>query len=809
MSEKHMVYAHHQIAAAARLYPPREGWPRPVDWWQHAATLAPALPFPLAADLGTLLSSRHAHPNGRDDAYSAFLRACAAAPAARTAQTLGLGDVAIAALLGHLSQGAPVPSGFRLPAGVAPARVAAALREALAAAPPAESDWMPPADLCAHLLDRLRALEPVDIRFLHELGAGALAVTDIADLRALTDLLALPALDHSLLHEVLAFVPALAEASSDPDSQTYPIGGISDLARRGSLDMVVPTEWALPPELLAYRYLNAELLYYAREKPPEQQTTLLVLLIQGSDAMDGDPLVLAKAAALALAKSAGQRPRTTVQVAWFGEKLEAPQPLVTPREIAPFVRREARGGVDLAGVLLRLASYVAGWQRAYDRIVVQWLVHAQAGADEVTRVKALARRVRQQTASSALFVQAGTTPDKKPPLAEVLAGKWAALGSAALHEAEERARALRALRGLARPGEREKLLAEMEPQPPRRPWPKAEPTPPPDPARVLLDAGDWQAALEQLRPRVAQGEDAALLLLAEVPETPAVPLEMRLEAAGLLGTHDPRLLDPRTGENRLGTYWCQLEAGPFWYGPYDAPAGEQPPELQQETLPYRYQVARYAVTNAEYARFIDAEGYQQPEWWTPNGWTEREQRNWTQPRWWEDERYNAPTQPVVAVSWYEAAAYCRWLTATGHAQGWLPPAEEIRLPTSLEWERAARHTDQRPYPWGEAEVTDEHANFGKTHNRGTPVGCFPAGAAVGGALDLVGNVWEWTTTPYQQPGQAEVEKDFTSGAGVTMRGGSWFNDRTAQKCGSRSWGVAFGRDYNRGFRIIRSLRSSE
>jgi formylglycine-generating enzyme required for sulfatase activity len=465
--------------------------------------------------------------------------------------------------------------------------------------------------------------------------------------------------------------------------------------------------------------------------------------------------------------------------------------------------------VDLPRILTRLQSYVSGWQRAYDRIVVQWLVHAQAGADEVTRVKALARRVRQQTASSALFVQAGTTPDKKPPLAEVLAGKWAALGSAALHEAEERARALRALRGLARPGEREKLLAEMEPQPPRRPWPKAEPTPPPDPARVLLDAGDWQAALEQLRPRVAQGEDAALLLLAEVPETPAVPLEMRLEAAGLLGTHDPRLLDPRTGENRLGTYWCQLEAGPFWYGPYDAPAGEQPPELQQETLPYRYQVARYAVTNAEYARFIDAEGYQQPEWWTPNGWTEREQRNWTQPRWWEDERYNAPTQPVVAVSWYEAAAYCRWLTATGHAQGWLPPAEEIRLPTSLEWERAARHTDQRPYPWGEAEVTDEHANFGKTHNRGTPVGCFPAGAAVGGALDLVGNVWEWTTTPYQQPGQAEVEKDFTSGAGVTMRGGSWFNDRTAQKCGSRSWGVAFGRDYNRGFRIIRSLRSSE
>jgi hypothetical protein len=80
------------------------------------------------------------------------------------------------ALLGHLSQGAPVPSAFRLPAGVAPARVAAALREALTEQPPAESDWTPPADLCAHLLDRLRALEPADIRFLHELGAGAAAL---------------------------------------------------------------------------------------------------------------------------------------------------------------------------------------------------------------------------------------------------------------------------------------------------------------------------------------------------------------------------------------------------------------------------------------------------------------------------------------------------------------------------------------------------------------------------------------------------------------------------------------------------------
>jgi formylglycine-generating enzyme required for sulfatase activity len=340
--------------------------------------------------------------------------------------------------------------------------------------------------------------------------------------------------------------------------------------------------------------------------------------------------------------------------------------------------------------------------------------------------------------------------------------------------------------------------------------PEEEPAPPPDPARLLLDQGDWQAALDALRPRVAQGEDAALLLLAELPETPAVPLEMRLEAAGLLGTHDPRLLDPTTGENRLGTYWCQLEAGPFWYGPYNAPAGEQPPELRQETLPYRYQVARYPVTNAEYARFIAAGGYEQPDWWTPNGWAYQQEQNWTQPRFWDRDDRNAPTQPVVGVSWFEAMAYCRWLTAQGHTQGWLPRAAEIRLPTSLEWERAARHTDERAYPWGTEEPTPEHANYAEADiGHPSAVGCFPAGAAMCGARDLSGNVWEWTTTPYQQPWQGEPEQDFTPNARVVLRGGAWYSDKSAQMCGARVGNYANLRNIDRGFRIIRSLRSSE
>jgi formylglycine-generating enzyme required for sulfatase activity len=205
---------------------------------------------------------------------------------------------------------------------------------------------------------------------------------------------------------------------------------------------------------------------------------------------------------------------------------------------------------------------------------------------------------------------------------------------------------------------------------------------------------------------------------------PPLPFKDRVHAGFLLGGlgHDPRLLDPATGTSPDGRYWCPVEAGEFWYGD-DRPGREEkelsPDEyepkrlakLKQVHLDYSFQIARFPVTNAEYDRFIDAGGYTQQEWWTEQGSKfllpgghqydrVSNEENVTLPRYWDDIRFNNPAQPVVGVSWYEAAAYCRWLTAQGHTQGWLPAEQEIRLPTSLEWERAARHTDQRPYPWG-------------------------------------------------------------------------------------------------------------
>jgi formylglycine-generating enzyme required for sulfatase activity len=298
-----------------------------------------------------------------------------------------------------------------------------------------------------------------------------------------------------------------------------------------------------------------------------------------------------------------------------------------------------------------------------------------------------------------------------------------------------------------------------------------------------------------------------------------LPAKERVDAAFLLGRltegHDPRLLDPATGTSPDGRYWCPVEAGAFWYG-------AKQNKLQQMRLDYSFQIARFPVTNAEYARFIDTGGYTQQEWWTEQGWiyiSPEGERRWdpkelegkaiTQPRLWDDSRFNNPAQPVVGVSWYEAAAYCRWLTAQGHTQGWLPKDQEIRLPTSLEWERAARHTDQRPYPWGTEESTPERANYRETEiGRPSPVGCFAAGAAVCGVQDMAGNVLEWLATPMDKPQQEAPEKDFTPLDGVLVTWSAWGLGGGELLCGSRGGLFPNFRYDDLGFRVLQSLRSS-
>jgi formylglycine-generating enzyme required for sulfatase activity len=188
-------------------------------------------------------------------------------------------------------------------------------------------------------------------------------------------------------------------------------------------------------------------------------------------------------------------------------------------------------------------------------------------------------------------------------------------------------------------------------------------------------------------------------------------------------------------------------------------------------------IAKYPITNAQFAQFIEAGGYAERQWWTDSGLRLRESKNWTEPRYWQDDKWNGADQPVVGVSWYEAVAFCRWLSdATGEA---------ITLPTEQQWQRAAQGDDGREYPWGntwdKSRCNTDESGIGKT----TPVTQYAGkGDSPFGVVDMAGNVWEWCLTDYAT-GAVDVAADAEP---RVLRGGAWSDDGGRARCAYRGHG---------------------
>jgi formylglycine-generating enzyme required for sulfatase activity len=155
---------------------------------------------------------------------------------------------------------------------------------------------------------------------------------------------------------------------------------------------------------------------------------------------------------------------------------------------------------------------------------------------------------------------------------------------------------------------------------------------------------------------------------------------------------------------------------------------------QREVYLSSYWIDVFPVTNARFERFLSAGGYDQPHWWLPEGWAWKCQQRITQPLAWRQAGWDGADQPVAGVSWFEADAYARWAGR--------------RLPTDAEWEKAARGTDGRDYPWGNDWPTAAVANFDLQVGRTTPVGLFPEGVSPYGCFDMAGNVNNWTSDWY-------------------------------------------------------------
>jgi formylglycine-generating enzyme required for sulfatase activity len=269
------------------------------------------------------------------------------------------------------------------------------------------------------------------------------------------------------------------------------------------------------------------------------------------------------------------------------------------------------------------------------------------------------------------------------------------------------------------------------------------------------------------------------------------------------------------GEFTMGSTQAQIDAAlelcnRFYNNPCERDwfDGEAP---QHEVYVADFWIMQTEVSNTQYRRFVEAGGYNEPDLWSDVGWDWRQSENVTQPSCWEDSNLNQPEQPVVCVSWYEAVAYSRWLAQASRLA--------VRLPTEAEWEKAARGTDGRSYPWGDewdgsrlnycdvnCEVDErKDRDVDDSYARTAPVGSYPSGASPYGALDMAGNVWEWTSTlkrdyPYAaDDGREDPEGDACC---RLVRGGSWVSVPVYLRPASRYWGDPNDRLVSLGVRLV-------
>ncbi|MFB7557668.1 ergothioneine biosynthesis protein EgtB [Streptomyces brevispora] len=251
-------------------------------------------------------------------------------------------------------------------------------------------------------------------------------------------------------------------------------------------------------------------------------------------------------------------------------------------------------------------------------------------------------------------------------------------------------------------------------------------------------------------------------------------------------------------------------------GPFTMGTSTEPWALDNERPAHRRELPGFhidtaPVTCGEYRAFIEDGGYTEQRWWAPGGWAMVREHELTAPLFWRRDtgqwlrRRFGVTEPVPAdepvlhVSWYEADAYARWAGR--------------RLPTEAEWEKAARHDPASGrslrYPWGDEDPTPERANLGQRHLRPAPAGAYAAGRSPCGAGQLIGDVWEWTSSDFQPyprfapfPYREYSEVFFGPGHKV-LRGGSFAVDAVACRGTFRNWDLPVRRQIFSGFRTAR------
>lgn len=234
----------------------------------------------------------------------------------------------------------------------------------------------------------------------------------------------------------------------------------------------------------------------------------------------------------------------------------------------------------------------------------------------------------------------------------------------------------------------------------------------------------------------------------------------------------------------LPDYWIPIPAGKFVMGSRDDNKLANDNERPQHTVenPYAYRIARYPVTNAEFAEFVQVAGYKS-----------------------DAVKTDLPDHPVVNVSWRDAQEYCQWLTEKLRAGGMISAKEIIRLPTEAEWEKAARGEYGKEWPWGdEWDASKCNSSEGGPRTT-TPVGQYsPQGDSPYGVADMAGNVREWCQSKYKPYlyKADDSREDLTGNDVRVLRGGLFNGNRERARCAYRVYDRPVVRLDFVGFRVV-------
>jgi formylglycine-generating enzyme required for sulfatase activity len=240
--------------------------------------------------------------------------------------------------------------------------------------------------------------------------------------------------------------------------------------------------------------------------------------------------------------------------------------------------------------------------------------------------------------------------------------------------------------------------------------------------------------------------------------------------------------------------WVEIPGGEFIYG--EKEQSDNPPRRMSLA---GFKISKYPITYRQFQVFIDdPEGIRDGRWFEGLAGDERERQS-------GEQAFPFDNHPRENVSWYQAIAFCRWLSwrlegphDLRSVAGW-----EVRLPTEFEWERAARGTKGRSYAYGD-KYDSTRANTEVSIGKTSAVGVFPHGCTPEGIMDMTGNVWEWCLNEYSNPLEDPTRIELGGNAMRLVRGGSWGSFQDSARAAYR--GYRHPADRLGGFRVVCGVR---